>query len=104
VRVHTVGANIFAAEILTDAVDYRYAEQQGGWADARATHLPEWLARRCLDLTTALELPLAGIDLVISPDGSPVCLEVNPSPAFNYYEALTGQPIGEAVARYLAAE
>jgi hypothetical protein len=29
---------------------------------------------------------------------------VNPSPAFSYYEAHTGQPIAQAIARYLAGE
>jgi hypothetical protein len=29
---------------------------------------------------------------------------VNPSPAFSYYEAHTGRPIAQAIARYLAAE
>ena len=32
------------------------------------------------------------------------CFEVNPSPAFSYDEAHTGQPIAQAIARYLAGE
>jgi hypothetical protein len=31
------------------------------------------------------------------------CFEVNPSPAYSYYESHTGQPISAALARYLVA-
>ena len=31
-----------------------------------------------------------------------MCLEVNPSPVFSYYELNTEQPIADAVARLLA--
>jgi len=47
-------------------------------------------------------LGFAGIDLRRTPDGELICFEVNPSPAFSYYEAQTGQPIAEALAAYLA--
>jgi glutathione synthase/RimK-type ligase-like ATP-grasp enzyme len=60
------------------------------------------LAERCVALSEALELPFAGIDLKITPEGEPFCFEVNPSPAFSYYESHTGQPIARAVARFLA--
>ena len=68
----------------------------------RAYDLPAELARRCVQLSAALGLAFAGIDLRIAPDGDVVCFEVNPSPAYSYYEAHTEQPIAAAVARYLA--
>lgn len=37
-----------------------------------------------------------------TPEGDWYCFEVNPSPAFTYYESRSGQPIGNAVARLLA--
>ena len=49
-------------------------------------------------------LPLAGIDLRRTPDGRYVCFEVNPSPAFSFYERRTGLPIAHAIARHLAGE
>ena len=51
-----------------------------------------------------LSLPLAGIDLRRTPDGRYVCFEVNPSPAFSFYERRTGLPIANCIARYLAGE
>lgn len=100
-RVHVVGDEIFSCAIHSDADDYRYA---GGRAvDIRACDLPPAIADRCRRLAAALDLPLAGIDLRRDPDGAWYCFEVNPSPAFTYYAAATGQPIAAAVARLLTA-
>jgi glutathione synthase/RimK-type ligase-like ATP-grasp enzyme len=103
VRVHTVGEELFATSIETTAVDYRYATRFGYPApELKPISLPEELCQHCLDLARALKLEMAGIDLKLGLDGQVYCFEVNPSPAFSYYEASTGQPIAEALARYLA--
>ncbi|MDP2953866.1 MAG: hypothetical protein Q8O76_11200, partial [Chloroflexota bacterium] len=104
VRVHTVDTEVFASAVTTDATDYRYARQQGGSSSLEAVELPEELSDRCVKLARALELPFAGIDLKIAPDGQVFCFEVNPSPGFSYYQNQTGQPIAQAVARYLAGQ
>jgi hypothetical protein len=39
----------------------------------------------------------------VTPEGEWFCFEVNPSPAFLYYQQATGQPIATAVAGLLAA-
>ncbi len=104
VRVHTVGQEVFATIIETDAIDYRYAVRQ---TSSRASFAPyelgDDLAGRCVGLAAELGLELAGLDLKLPPDGRVVCLEVNPSPVFSYFELNTGQPIADAVARLLAA-
>jgi hypothetical protein len=101
VRVHVIDQAVFATAISTTATDYRYAQRQGSDAELRAVELPQELAERCINLARKLELPFAGIDLKITPDDHVYCFEVNPSPAFSYYEAHTGQPIAQAVAHYL---
>jgi glutathione synthase/RimK-type ligase-like ATP-grasp enzyme len=99
-RVHVVGKTCFAAEIQSDATDYRYA--RGGQSTRLQKHLlPVKVAKRCVDLAQALELPLAGIDLRLRPDGEYVCFEVNPMPAYSYYESNTGLPISVALANLL---
>jgi RimK-like ATP-grasp domain len=102
VRVHTVDKKVFATAINTDTTDYRYAHQQGGKTELQAIELSDELAEKCVKLAQLLGLAFAGIDLKITPDNRVFCFEVNPSPAFSYYEANTGQPIAQAVAHYLA--
>lgn len=102
VRVHVVDKEIFATAIETEATDYRYAHSQNGTcARLTAVDLPTEIAQCCLVLVHSLGLAFAGIDLKITPEGKVYCFEVNPSPAFSYYQSQTRQPIAHAVARYL---
>jgi glutathione synthase/RimK-type ligase-like ATP-grasp enzyme len=97
VRVHTIGSEVFATSISADSTDYRY-----GNAELKTFELSDELSKKCVKLSQALGLDFAGIDLKITPEGRIFCFEVNPSPAFSYYEANTGQPISKALALYLA--
>jgi hypothetical protein len=98
VRVHVMGRRVYATAIATEATDYRYAARQAGEAAIlRAVDLCEELAAKCVDLARSLDLSFAGIDLKITPDNKVYCFEVNPSPAFSYYEAHTGQPISQGL-------
>jgi glutathione synthase/RimK-type ligase-like ATP-grasp enzyme len=105
VRVHTVGGEVFATAITSDATDYRYARSQtGDAATMDGCELAPEIAARCLALADGLGLDLAGIDLRLTPEGEAVCFEVNPSPVYSYYESHTGQPMAAASARYLAGD
>lgn len=99
-RVHVAGDELFASEIASEADDYRYPARHR--VEIRACRLPEDVEARCRRLADATRLPVAGIDLRRTPDGEWYCFEVNPSPAFTYYESRTRQPIGRAIARFLA--
>ncbi len=101
VRVHVIGDTVFATEVRSRAHDYRYAARQGEDVELAECALPFDIAARCRRMAAGMRLALAGIDLRRTPDGRWVCFEVNPSPAFVYYEAGTGQPIGDAIARWL---
>lgn len=105
VRVHTIGDKVFATAINTEATDYRYAKRQSGdHAELREVELVDDLAEMCVNLAAGLGLAFAGIDLKITPENDVYCFEVNPSPAFSYYESQTGQPISRAVAEYLSGQ
>jgi glutathione synthase/RimK-type ligase-like ATP-grasp enzyme len=101
VRVHVVDQDVHATEIVSDATDYRYARLSGGSTALRAIRLQDDLAEHCVALTAGLGLAFAGIDLRLGPDGEATCFEVNPSPGYSYYQANTGQPIADSLARYL---
>lgn len=100
-RVHVVGDEIFPCEIVCDATDYRYPGDED--VDLRPCRLPAEVEERCFRLAASMDLPVAGIDLRRTPEGEWYCLEVNPSPAFSYYQAHARLPISGAIARLLAA-
>jgi glutathione synthase/RimK-type ligase-like ATP-grasp enzyme len=103
IRVHTVGDRWFATRIRTEAVDYRYAQQEGLAVEMEPATLPAAVATACLRIAREFRLLLAGIDLKETPEGDYYCFEVNPSPAFLFYEYHSGQPISSALAELLRA-
>jgi hypothetical protein len=101
VRVHTVGGQAFATRVRSDAIDYRYGPREGHDVEMEPADLPAHIVESCLQVARKLDLLFAGIDLIETPDGEYYCLEINPSPAFLYYELGTGQPISVALADLL---
>ena len=101
VRVHTVGSQLFATRIRSEAVDYRYAHLEGHGVEMEPTTLPALVGEACLRLAHELDLLVTGIDLKETPEGDYYCFEVNPCPGFLYYERYSGQPISTALANLL---
>ena len=88
--MHVTGDQVYAAAVSSAATDYRYALQQTGEpAQLREVELSAELAERCVGLTRALGMQLSGIDLKVMPEDDVYCFEVNPTPAFSYYELST---------------
>lgn len=103
VRVHVIGELVIATRITAHATDYRYAIQQTGEAATLTPYdLDPDVAANCVALSQALGLDFSGIDLRIQPDGAVYCFEVNPCPAYSYYESHTDQPIAARLAEYLS--
>lgn len=101
-RVHVVGEAVFATEIDSGAIDYRYAGRDGPAAELRAIELPLDLEGLCRRAAEHLGLHFAGLDLMLADDGQVYCFEVNPSPGYSWFEDATGQDISGALAALLS--
>jgi glutathione synthase/RimK-type ligase-like ATP-grasp enzyme len=95
-RVHILGDEVFAVRIESSQLDYRYGD-----TTMVAAELPAEVAQKCRRLSSMLGLHFSGIDLMRTPEGEWFCFEVNPSPAYSYFEASSGQPISTALARFM---
>jgi glutathione synthase/RimK-type ligase-like ATP-grasp enzyme len=95
-----VGEEVFAVEIESDRDDYRYAARDGGRIRMSDVVLEAGLVERLRKLARSMDLIVAGIDLRRTPTGEVYCLEVNPSPAFTFYEGTHGR-LAERVASVL---
>lgn len=100
-RVHTVSDRLFVTRIRSDAVDYRNAQNEGHSVKLESASLPASVAAACLRIAREFRLLFAGLDLKETPEGEYYCFEVNPSPAFQYYEWGGRYPIGDALAELL---
>ena len=98
VRVHVIGdAHLYAARIDSSESDYRYDKT----SEMSPYEVDDDLAEKCVAVTKALGLEMSGIDLRVTPEGEVFCFEVNPSPAFRFYESRAGLPISDCLAEYL---
>ena len=95
-RVHVIGDRIFALRIHSDRLDYRY-----GNTSMFVEDLPVEIATKCHALNSMLGLHFSGIDLIRTPEEEWYCLEVNPSPAYSYFQHKSGSPISQALCAFL---
>lgn len=100
-RVHTVGSQVFASQVLSDADDYRHPERSNTRTEILPAEVPSDLASLCTRASRALNLLVAGYDVRLTPSGTWYCFEVNPAPDFGYYQLVTAQPIATALAHLL---
>ncbi|MBO3747476.1 ATP-dependent carboxylate-amine ligase [Streptosporangiaceae bacterium NEAU-GS5] len=106
-RVTVVGDRVFAAEIDSQssrltAQDWRHYEDQG--VAYRPHDLPPQVARRCVELVRALGLSFGAIDLIRTPAGDYVFLELNVNGQWAFVEIFAGLPISDAIADWLTAK
>jgi len=95
-RAHVLGDEVLAVRLESSELDYRY-----GRTTMVAAELPADVAQKCRRLSSMLGLHFSGIDLMRTPDDEWVCFEVNPAPAYSYFEQGSGQPICAALARFM---
>lgn len=99
-RVHVVGSETFTTRIVSKADDYRNASTDDLRLEVAC--LPDEIDHHCRELVARMSLVVAGLDLRCAPNGNWYCLEVNPCPAFTFYEDATERSIGRAIAKLLA--
>jgi len=106
-RVTVVGDRVLACRIDSQAtestrVDWRRYDLDN--TPHFATTLSPDLCDRCVSITQRLGLVFAAIDLVVTPDGELVFLEINPNGQWAWIQELTGLPIAQALADVLGRD
>lgn len=98
IRVHTLATGeTFACSINTQTSDYRYDKER----NITICDIPNKIKEACVKMTLDMGLYLSGIDLRKTKNDDYYCFEVNPSPAFSWYEEQTGLPISQAIAKMM---
>lgn len=99
-RVTVVGEQVFGAAIHSQRANHTQVD----WRryDDRNTPIEPWslpaeVSARCVDITRRLGLRYGAIDMVLTPDGRYVFIEINPSGQYLWIENATGLPITAAI-------
>jgi len=107
IRVTIVGERIFAVAIdsqsdPTATVDWR--QTQNPELPHYSVSLPDAIVRRLLDMMKRLDLSFGAVDLIETPDGQYVFLELNPSGQWLWLDDKLHLGISDAVADWLSQE
>jgi glutathione synthase/RimK-type ligase-like ATP-grasp enzyme len=106
VRVTIVGNQVFAAELHSQAhgataTDYRRTWNESVKISHRVHALPPKVAESCLAMTREFGLAYSAIDMIFTPEGEYVFLEMNPTGMYAWIEDATELPISDAIAAML---
>lgn len=106
IRATVVGSQVFAAAIHSQHShrtrhDWRHYDFDNTPHEAHA--LPDNLSALCIRLVRSLQLTFGAIDMVLTPSGNYVFLEINPNGQWAWIQELTGMPISSAIADLLIA-
>ncbi|MEU6073583.1 hypothetical protein [Micromonospora sp. NPDC047074] len=99
-RVTVVGDRVFAVAIdsqRSNHARYDWRREDGRNTPMSPYALPDDVAARCVTLTRLLGLRYSALDLIVTPDGRYVYIEINPSGQYLWVEEETGLPITAAV-------
>lgn len=105
-RITIVGSEVFTAAIssqdnLKTMIDWRrdpYGVQYNQHP------LPKTIKDKCLKMTNKLGLNFGAIDMIVTPDGDYVFLEINPNGQWAWIEDLTAMPIADTLSDFLAGK
>jgi len=105
IRAVVIGGLVFAASVDSQAIpaardDVRGAGKRAGW---EACDLPADVGRALLEMVRGLGLRFCSADLILTPDGRYVFLDLNPNGQWLWLELEAGLPLSAAMADLLAA-
>jgi glutathione synthase/RimK-type ligase-like ATP-grasp enzyme len=104
IRATVVAGRIFAAEIHSQACERTKVDWRN-YDIPRTPHhiheLPTNVREQCLAIVRFFQLEFGAIDLVLTPRGEYVFLEINPNGQWEWIEVLTGLPITKALCERL---
>ncbi len=103
-RITVVGENIFSCAIYSqDSIRTKDDWRKYDFANVKHEpfRLPKEVSEKILQFMKSLGIVFGAIDMILTPDGEYVFLEVNPSGQWGWIEVLTGLPISESIANLL---
>ena len=103
-RITVVGSEVYAAEIHSQETNHtRY-----DWRRFDHYHtlylpheLPPSIGQRCVELLRRMGLTFGAIDMILTPDGRYVFIEINANGQYLWIEYATGLPISDALCELL---
>ena len=103
VRITIVGKQIFAAEIHSQDDEKAKIDWRAGYDYVKyyPHELPAEIQSKCIMLLEEMQLAFGAIDMIITPDGQYIFLEINPNGQWLWIENFIGLPISKTLTKML---
>jgi glutathione synthase/RimK-type ligase-like ATP-grasp enzyme len=103
-RITVMGERVFAVKIHSQDTVHGRIDWRKAYSELRMEpyELPDAVVAKCHDLLNRMNLVFGCIDLIVTPDGEYVFLEVNQMGQFLFLERYAGVPLLDAFAEFLA--
>jgi glutathione synthase/RimK-type ligase-like ATP-grasp enzyme len=98
-RINVIGDHVWAAAIYTQEAEHTKLDFRPYTQEVRHEPflLPPALEAKCLELNRRLGLRMSNMDMIVTPDGDYVFLEVNPNGQWAWVEDQVGFPLATAL-------
>lgn len=100
IRITAFGPQVFAAEIHSQTDERAIDDWRRSGAltlPYRPQVLPAEVEAKCVQLLERLDLAFGAIDMILTPGGEYVFLEINPNGQWAWIEQLTGVPMSQSL-------
>lgn len=104
IRVTVIGEKVFAAAVYSQSDEEAKIDWRRKRLVFKEVQLPAEIENLCVQILKELNLGFGAIDLIKTPEGEYVFLEINPNGQWVWIENQTGQRISEAIIEYLTNE
>jgi glutathione synthase/RimK-type ligase-like ATP-grasp enzyme len=102
-RCVVIGERIFAAKIHSQATEATRRDWRAGEPEHEVFELPEEVKASVRRLMASFELNFASLDMIVTPDGEFVFLELNPNGQWLWLELELGMPLVASMADLLTS-
>ncbi|MCF0061797.1 hypothetical protein MUK70_21390 [Dyadobacter chenwenxiniae] len=101
IRVTVINDAVFAASVNSQQSEMTKVDWRRERLPFTSYSLPQMLQDKCVEIVRALNLSFGAIDLIETPEGDYVFLEINPNGQWAWIEMDTGLPISDTIIDFL---
>lgn len=101
IRVTVVNDKVFAASVYSQSNENTKIDWRKESLNFNAIEIPKEISEKCVQLLNALQIKFGAIDLIKTPNGEYIFLEINPNGQWAWIEMQTGQNISDEIIKYL---
>ncbi len=100
-RITVVNDNVFAAQVDSQNNDQTKVDWRKEKLKFQKYTLPKEIEQKCIELLNLLDISFGAIDMIKTPTGEYIFLEINPNGQWAWIEIDTGLKISDAIIKFL---